>query len=506
MQKLNVIFENYIKVAQRLLVKQKKEEIAAKGFHLLINKPMELNALVSKLEEREEFLKLLENTKATFEARESLILFLVQSSAFPLLGNPLNPLDPGNYTVAYGNDTWWKLAIHNFFCRSGCYSDIFDGKTVDIERLFLNYCNALQEEQYKIKYFIPLGYVTFSDPFMAFNNFYIKKFDKEELDTILQSKINMVFYTYAFFDTKDIDDYFYICSDYDKTTSKEMYEAYDGKGGADYRFNRYGLYPKKADIILKCLSLFNWEEKSLGYQSDSEKTMTLLSKKSGVPVEDEYHGLREEDYRELYHKFTLPFLIEVYDNPLCFPSRPPKYSEWSIFEHRDFDFDKRETEKFKKFIKNAIRIVERVRGKKEWKFIDNSIEFLHKAFFSEGVEELLWNITAIESLVGQKSELKGGITKILAERISKILARTEDERRKLLRQFGKLYDYRSNIVHGTKYDEDIRGFYYFLARNLARRTVQTFLDCVESDVKIRVSDRKEIISSLQKGMHSNGKA
>jgi hypothetical protein len=82
-----------------------------------------------------------------------------------------------------------------------------------------------------------------------------------------------------------------------------------------------------------------------------------------------------------------------------------------------------------------------------WRFVDTAFGFLLKAFTTEGLEQLLWNFTAIEVVVGQKVD--GGLTKLLLNRVADILGGTAQERRDFRKRFGDLYAYRSDLVHGN---------------------------------------------------------
>ena len=448
---LKETFRNYIKVVQEKLPKKSQEDRKAKGLHLLINEPMELNTLVSKLEEQYEFINLLGETRTIFDSRKDLILFLVQISASPLMGNPLNPFDLTYLSDDYTDDMWWKIATHNFFCRSGFYNDSFAGRTVDFDKLFLTFCNAFQEERFKTKYLVPLGHVRFSESFMSFDKFSIRTFNHEELDTIIQNRVNFVFYKYAFSNTKDIEDYWFICFEDIKNVSEERDRAIGGEGGEEYSYNDYGLYPKKAEFILKCLSLYPWEEKSLIIRTDFERLLNqLLEETNKEKYVEEYkeevaekinrniYMIDSEEYTSTHYKFSLPFVIEVQESLICFPPVPPNSYEGSISEIQVIDLHDIETEQFKTSIKKNIVLIEKAAKGQELEFTDNAIRFLFKAFFSKGIDGLLWNITAIESLIGEKDETKRGVTEILAEGISEILGDTEHERLKLWRRFKKL--------------------------------------------------------------------
>ena len=79
-----------------------------------------------------------------------------------------------------------------------------------------------------------------------------------------------------------------------------------------------------------------------------------------------------------------------------------------------------------------------------------------KAFFTDsfekGLEQLLWNITALEALLGEKND---DLTESLARRISTILGTTKKEKKKIKKQFKELYNFRCALVHGIHFKEEI---------------------------------------------------
>jgi hypothetical protein len=108
--------------------------------------------------------------------------------------------------------------------------------------------------------------------------------------------------------------------------------------------------------------------------------------------------------------------------------------------------------------------------------VDTILGFLLKALTSYGLEELLWYITAIEAAVGE--EVDAGLTKLLRTRVSRILGRTERERKAIRKRFSQLYDFRSNLVHGNSEIHDQRvELKHFLEARLFSRAVVLWTLC-----------------------------
>ena len=70
-----------------------------------------------------------------------------------------------------------------------------------------------------------------------------------------------------------------------------------------------------------------------------------------------------------------------------------------------------------------------------------------KAFFSQGMEQLLWHISTIEALLGEKAE---GLTNRLARRSALIIAKEREDREIIRKKFKELYDFDKSIFNAIK--------------------------------------------------------
>jgi len=84
----------------------------------------------------------------------------------------------------------------------------------------------------------------------------------------------------------------------------------------------------------------------------------------------------------------------------------------------------------------------------------------------------LWNITVLDCLLGEKGE----VTQTLKRRVGNILGTTEKERKEIRKQFGELYDFRSELVHGNAFKKKAQHHHLAQARNFARRVISWFVD------------------------------
>jgi hypothetical protein len=231
-------------------------------------------------------------------------------------------------------------------------------------------------------------------------------------------------------------------------------------------------YPEALESILKSLTLFKWEQTPLGWAAAS----------SGFT-------------------FDIPLIFQVSESLLAPPMSIPHIRPLETFLTSSvedpnepverpayrFALKSRETAKFKRVITDVKNTLDNLKIEEidEWRFFDIAQSFLLKAFFSEGLEQLLWHITVIEALLGEKGE---GITDRLANRIVTILGGTERERQKIRKIFKEdLYEFRSALVHGRKFkkEKETDTDHLYSARELARRTLYWFLhylDTIQSGI------------------------
>jgi hypothetical protein len=151
-----------------------------------------------------------------------------------------------------------------------------------------------------------------------------------------------------------------------------------------------------------------------------------------------------------------------------------------------FHFDKAETNDFEVFVKAESERLTRLRSF-DWSkdLIETGLGFLVKAFFANGVEQLLWHITTIEALFGEDS---GGITERLAQRVSRVLGSTEAERTEVRKSFRELYKTRSELVHGTSTPSDAQAGHLRTARQFARSVMLWFVRWIDEIVSKAAGD------------------
>ncbi|MCI0559439.1 MAG: HEPN domain-containing protein, partial [Nitrososphaera sp.] len=355
-------------------------------------------------------------------------------------------------------------AVGHFFRRSKYYFDVFDEKPVNEEEIFAKYCDAFLRKKVRTTYLAPMDSVRFSEDSMDFGSFQIMRFKAGELREVLQGRINETFYPMAVVDTGLLEDYWFICAT-DESPAPPI-NPLQMVFPIDFITGRikleYSSYPTLLESVLQQLSLFDWQAEYWKEESQNETGKT-----------------KEEDLARGWHGFHVPFLLSVDDNLLEHPRRAPDVvglettpilnpetgEEEGEIPVYDVSLDTVETATFKDFVQRTSTVLTALRQKPgHWHFIEVALGNFVRAFFTRHRrDQLLWHIVTLESLLGEKGE---GVTKRLARRCSSILGSTKEEKREIERQLEELYDFRSDLIHGSEPEKDLYEGHLRRARNL----------------------------------------
>lgn len=448
-------FHRYI-AAVELKLQKRTEEVRAKGtLHLHVNEAMELRTLVDELEKEVEFLQLVKETRSSFS---------------------------GDYHGK--NESAWQQAIKNFFRRSEYYYDFFKNKPPNADTAFQNYCEAFQRREIQITYLAPMEFVQFDRQSMDFGIFQIRRFPADELRAIFRDQINEVFYPWAYIDMEQLKDYWFIYLT-ELTTAPKLGWVY-----LDFDLNQleqvdieYTKYPKCIETILENLALFDWQSDLWKYDSPNQNEP------------------EQKDLKKGWSGFSIPFVLRLGDNLLDYPKLIPDLSRLSkepfvdALTGKEIDeepivyihLNRTETDSFKAFIQRTGNLLQNLRAmENDWQFFKIASSYFAKAFFAEGLEQLLWHITVLEALLGQQGK---GVTKRLARRIASILGETEADGKDLNEQFIELYSFRCDLVHGNSFQNQTYVGHLRRARSFARQTLLWFLHFL---TKLQIEFSKDI--------------
>ena len=367
----------------------------------------------------------------------------------------------------YKHISLWRNAIKTFFRRSGIYLNLFDGECVNFDDIIRNYKSAFDKKETNVSYLAPIEYVYFSKEVLNFKTFIIKRFTEEELNEIINQKINEKFYPFATIDTKLMTNYWFIQYDDIKSFSKDN-NMLDFNEIDIVKFEHTD-FPNKLESILKKLSLFNWTPDFYANSIEKQKFWFGFNIPFFIKIDDNFLNTPPRINYDFQKLATEPFFHpetneEIGDNP-------------SIYFH----FDEIQTNNFEKFINEIENVFLNLnQNHTAINFFDIALGYFIKAFFSDGLEQLLWHISTVEALLGEKAD---GLTQRLARRTALILSKTREEREKIRKQFKEVYNFRSNLVHGnpfsTKKNKSIYVGYLNNARNIARKSILWFISFID---------------------------
>jgi len=123
--------------------------------------------------------------------------------------------------------------------------------------------------------------------------------------------------------------------------------------------------------------------------------------------------------------------------------------------------------------------------------LDRAIGYLVKAFYTVGLEELLWYITTLEALLGARSE---GVLERVSARVAAILGESANERKQIRKAFKDLYALRSNLVHGNRFEKRAEARHLWVAREMCRQVVLWFLRFLDHVQASRLEPDEEALS------------
>ncbi len=305
-----------------------------------------------------------------------------------------------------------------------------------------------------------MEFVDFEEESIDFDSFQIRKFSSRELNTILRNEINGIFYPRAYIDVNELnklEKYYFICLSESCNIVRPDRLIYPGGVPKPVPRN-YSEYPKALETILKYLTLIEWKHTPGGWMLGSDG-----------------------------FNFNIPVLFQISENLLEPPtsildflplettlvSSPENINEPIEIPAIRFNFDTTKTIQFKEFINKTKNIVDSINMKRNsweednWGFIDIAQKYLIKAFFTEGLEQLLWHIVVIDALFGENG---AGSTERMKNRIGAILGSSKSKK------FKELYKFRCSLVHGDRFKEQIDTKHLYNARQLARELLLWFLN------------------------------
>ena len=361
-----------------------------------------------------------------------------------------------------------KLAqqVAEFFRLSGAYCDLLDGKVVQPEELLSRFQTAFEAKSQTVTHYVPIEWVSFGKEVICFGDFKIRQLTTAEMEAIFSDRIRRVFYPWARVNEAELAGYWFLIA------SETAPVDPPGKSISfriDVRVDPHRpRFSPPIDRALSLLAIGDWA--------------TRRPLPAGKPREPMDLDTPEWPLPEL-----VPFVISVSANPLERPRRAPDTSRLNrvdgidaqtgeTFDSPNFQvhWNAAKANEFERLLAKALRALDGIRPhQQEWAFMDVALRFLGRAFTSEGIESLLWNMTAVDALLGED---RRGTKALLSGRVGKMLGEPQKAK------FKALYEIRSDLVHGNaEFKHKVLMHHLGTARELARLAavwILQYLACV----------------------------
>jgi hypothetical protein len=413
---------------------------------------------------------------------------------FKGLARATGALFPSDFVVV----NFWEPELQHFFRRSRFYKDAYEGRDIDVAGLFQNLLGELRRRTTRVTYIAPIEGIDFSETSIEFVGFRIRRFSAAELAEIFHNDVSEVFYPWAFVDVGRLSNFWCIEVEEDIDYPVNPLDQVIDLDLSPSLRKEFSAFPKALEEVLQQFVLYDWQVAW-----------------SDVPEAQEEE--RDQEPGPGWFRFDIPCVLEVSDNLFIPPRRtlyiPEVDVNYTVMSEADdglvevpfyaFEMSDDDLASFKAFVADIQGILTRLEPHlKKWAFVEIGLGFLIKAFFTDGLQQLLWHITVLESFLGENKE---SLTELLSNRLVIILDVGED-RDAFREKFKTLYDFRSRLVHGD--DEILKKKVYVghlrEARIFARETALwflRFLDHVQANYQnaprnMGLPERKDILTVL----------
>jgi hypothetical protein len=312
-------------------------------------------------------------------------------------------------------------------------TDLGDCHSVDPNEQFATFKASLEAPARTITYYAPIEWVYFGKDTIRFGEFEIRRLKTAEMGAIFSDRIRRIFYPWSRVGTTELAGYWFLIA-------KETMPV-DPPGKSFFRI-RVRVDPHRPrfstpiDRALSLLALGDWaKRRPPAPDGTPQKTVHLDTAQWPLPE-------------------LVPFIISVSTNFLESPRRAADTSVLNrvdnidaqtgeAFDSPDFQlhWDAAKADEFERLLASALRALDAIRPhEQQWTFIAVALRFLGRAFTSDGIESLLWNMTAVDALLGEN---KLGTKARLSARVGKMLGGAHKAK------FEALYEIRSDLVHGN---------------------------------------------------------
>jgi hypothetical protein len=406
----------------------------------------------------------------TYADLEDIFLDWIISCKWGVLLNL--PEDRRLNPYTHGGPPEADFLLQHFFRRSLFYVKCFNNEEIDIEEMINWFNNVFFVTDINVRYIAPLEFVKFNtNKPMHFGSFSIRQFSKQELDNISNNENNAIFFREFIWNTDILSKYWFLDINNVKIPINDLL-----RDDEEIYYVRKSISKNLQPIqdIIYSLILYNWYD-----------PITYWEK---MPCQS----------------INIPFIIRIDDYPLIYPDFPDVTDLKTVIDYKEkrnpviyFHLDKHKTNSFQKHTKKTIKLIQKDIFEKPWEFMKIALDYFQKAVFihddSKVREQFLFYLMAIEALL---SENTGGSTRILTGRISRILGKDYTERISKGNEFkNKVYDKRSDIIHGRHVDDNKIANILNMARDYSQNACLWYLEYLNGILEINKNNNKLIDKS-----------
>ena len=352
------------------------------------------------------------------------------------------------------SESFWRHALKHWFRRSGAYLGCLNSSPTAPRALTERLVADIRCTEEKVLLLALMEGVRFARTSMSFGEFTVFKPDRTELEALLGVEVNRVFYPHAITSTNRLTDQWYVRAQTSQDRRKigRIYFRDPFTGPVQPQYTHFAPVMEAA---LKRVVLWDW------YPDYFDRPPTNFE------GEGPWHG------------FSIPFVIAVSDDPFRRP--PPAPPIDALYYEPEFDpsgeeigerpgalftLSAADTSHFEGFLREIggqLREINEVGD--AWSFVDLALSYVIKGFFTDGLEQMLWHIVALEVLLGEN---RPRITDRLSRRLASVYSDDEALNSGARAAFTKLYGLRGELVHGRPFKAEVHRGHLRIARTLAR--------------------------------------
>jgi len=402
--RLENALREFVAVVQTSFTAAKGEADPGAGIRLLITDDQLLIRLIDTVEQKREFVELEQATTAQFLAGG-------EAEAGLTLGNGAGVTEYENLFSYTGT----------YFRQSGFYEGAFTGNFPPESTLLESYVDAFTRSATKMTYLAPLQLVSLASDSLDCGDFELRRFKADELRSMLRFEARRLFYPYALVDPDELAQHWFVYVSED--VPRQPLGQLVIRVPAEWQFPTTSvLFPAALRRVLRYLALYEWHKGSWAEE---------------VPVG---HKTIFRD-RVILTRPRAPFFLSLSDSLIDWPDPCPNLTNALGTRRRvgllqlepsnlqPFQFSSEETASLGAFMREISRLVESIEAAgSPWSFVSKALDFLWMGYSCEGVDQLLWYVTAIEAALGER--LSSGLTTVLCNRASAILGSTPSARKR----------------------------------------------------------------------------